>query len=99
MPIGMSAPYWACDSNGEFLSINVEGNPSRGLPVFSQPLGQGPMKAITLAEGDYPAAGTYRVGLQVDDSGLGTLVFDPLRDGQKKTIPLNNVLLIEDKDG
>lgn len=92
MPIGQSVPYWACTSGQLPISIRVEKKEGADLPVFFRQLGKGKEEVIAVDKSFYPTPGIYQIGLMVDESGLGTLIFEPQQAGAKTLIPLSHVI-------
>lgn len=98
MLAGRSQPYYA-QQDGREVAIHVQRDASGRLPVQLRLMGQGEPLILETPETEFPPPGHYRVGVLIDRSNLGTLVFDPVDHGTPYYYPLGNIspsLLIEE---
>lgn len=99
MPAGSTHPHFA-QHDGKPLSIKVEKSTFGRLPVYMRLHGNGDLLSLSIAEVDFPPPGQYLIGLTVDRSNLGTLVFETATGGKRYKYDLGNVnptLVAEDK--
>lgn len=90
MPAGHLKPYFA-QEGGNPLILDIQRSVFGRLPVFMRLHGSGSLLSLSVPEVDYPPPGKYRVGLAVDRSNLGKLVFESTADNQKFEYLLGNV--------
>jgi len=90
MPAGSLQPYFA-QEDGQPLILDVQSSAFGRLPVFMQLHGSGNLLSLSVPEVDYPPPGKYHIGLAVDRSNLGKLVFEATSDQRRFEYLLGNV--------
>lgn len=93
MEAGRAAPYYARNH------IRVNRADLRELPIRIRLLGSGQPVPLAISEVESPTPGRYRVGILIDSSNLGWLVFDPVEGGGPRKYYLGNVspgLIVEE---
>lgn len=90
MPAGNLNSYFA-QEDGKPLVLDIQRSVFGRLPVYMQLHGSSSLLSLSVPEVDYPPPGKYRVGLAVDRSNLGKLVFESIADNQKFQYLLGNV--------
>ncbi len=100
MLAGRLDPYYA-QQDGQKVVVTVleSAGACRRLPVQLRLMGKGEPLILETPETEFPPCGRYHVGVVIDRSNLGTLVFDPIEDGARRRYPLGNIspsLLIEE---
>ncbi|RRR73158.1 MAG: Hsp70 family protein [Candidatus Viridilinea halotolerans] len=98
MLAGRVHPYYA-QQDGRDVLVDVREQSYGNLPVQLRLMGKDePMKLATSMT-EFPPPGRYRVGLLVDRANIGTLVFDPVEDGEQRRYLLGEIspsLLLEE---
>lgn len=91
LAIGRQGMEWAKDGNGERLVVSVQKKQYGRLPVFLRLHGSAELSPLSLPETDYPPPGQYYLGLAVDESGLGRLVFCDSTSGASYNYDLGDI--------
>lgn len=92
VPAGQLRPHWARGEDGKPIPILVERQIKGVLPVALQLHGTGQSYGLGLPPTEYPPPGRYHVGLIVDMSNMGILVFKPVEGkGEYREYRLGNV--------
>jgi len=99
-PAGMITPHWA-EHKGERVLVRVDAQSVGRLPVYLRLRGRGNWIALDLPPEEYPEPGDYYIGIIIDRSNMGTLVFESA-DGKKRREyrlgNINPVLIVEEHD-
>ncbi len=89
VPTGMARPQFTSHP------VEIQVRETRPLPVGIRLLGTNEPDLISLPPERYPPPGRYRVGVRIDRSNLGTLVFESIdRSGERHEYRLGDVSLL-----
>jgi molecular chaperone DnaK (HSP70) len=90
MLAGRARPCYAQLKNQDVI-VTVQRQEYGRLPVQVRLLGAGSPLELQIPEAEYPPPGRYRVGVLVDQSNRGTLLFDPVEGGAPCRYPLGDI--------
>lgn len=87
---GLEKPCWA-EQDGKRVAVRVERQAVAPIPVYIRVHGSGDWLALDLPPAEYPAPGTYYIGISIDRSNMGTLVFESTEGQGRKEYRLGDV--------
>jgi molecular chaperone DnaK len=91
MPSGNASPHFLRGEDNKPIIVRVEKEAYGQLPIYLKLHGTGEKIILSIPESEYPPLGQYKVGIIVDRSNLGRLVFEPIKKGERREYNLGNV--------
>lgn len=99
VPAGQERPHWA-HRGEERIVVSVISKRVQPLPVYIRLHGSGDRLRLNLPSEEYPDPGEYHVGITIDRSNMGVLIFQSKDGTKRREYRLGNVnptLIVEER--